>query len=258
MYETSSSDEANSSDLSYQKRSTYQAALDAASSSTETPRVDRDEIKKLMPHSLSSSTAFQKDPPPLPPKKPSTSSEQGMRQETGQYQAMNRGMAGPGINNGSSFKVQPSSLHDQDQAIDIGNKLEQPVNRSNTQQESPKEETYLAMTPSKGLTSQQYHHQQTLMGGGRKHSGSGALLNSRTSLTSSHSSLQSLNRFGSEKNLLGSRTPTEALIATATSSSSLAAAHSRTPSQSLVMEHLQLQEEARRMSTGRGRRKDTP
>ena len=64
----------------------------------------------------------------------------------------------------------------------------------------------------------------------------------------SHSSLQSLNRFGSDKNLLGSMTPTEALIATATSSTSLVAVqHSRTPSQSLVMEHLQLQEEARRL-----------
>jgi len=144
-------------------------------------------------------------------------------------------------------KFGPSSLEGQEKFSDVKNNPELSKAGGTTQQGELKEETYLAMTPSKSLSFQQHHHQQTLMPGNRKYSGSGTLQTSRTSLTSSHSSLQSLNRFGSDKNLLGSMTPTEALIATAASSASLAVAHSRTPSQSLVMEHLQLQEEARRM-----------
>ena len=95
-------------------------------------------------------------------------------------------------------------------------------------QEILNEETYLTMTPSKSLSSLPSTP-------GRK-TGQGLLgsaHNSRTSLTSSHSSITS-----STQNL-GSMTPTEALIHSSTTSV-LSPAHSRTPSQSLVMEHFGL------------------
>lgn len=94
------------------------------------------------------------------------------------------------------------------------------------------EDTYLAMTPAKSLSSLSCtptrKQNQTLLSSAH---------NSRTSLTSSHGSSQSitsqtLQRFESDKNL-GSMTPTEALIHSSTASVN----HSRTPSQTLVMEH---------------------
>jgi len=96
------------------------------------------------------------------------------------------------------------------------------------------EDTYLAMTPAKSLSSlpctPTRKQSQPLLSSAH---------NSRTSLTSSHGSSQSitsqtLQRFESDKNL-GSMTPTEALIHSSTASVN----HSRTPSQTLVMEHFQ-------------------
>ena len=99
-------------------------------------------------------------------------------------------------------------------------------------QEIQNEDTYLAMTPAKSLSSlpctPTRKQSQPLLSSAH---------NSRTSLTSSHGSSQSitsqtLQRFESDKNL-GSMTPTEALIHSSTASVN----HSRTPSQTLVMEH---------------------
>ena len=242
MYETSS-DEANSSDFSGQRKSTYQEANEMTRpAGGGEQREARGERQGMMP--ASASAMALRDPPPLPPKNHVPVSEQNWSQsEESQYQAMTRvnGTARQDVFSSrpasSLGEEQPQHAHQQDLEPRGGGEVT--------------EETYLAMTPSKSLNSLQHNHQLTPQAGsvgGRKHSGSGTLVTSRTSLTSSHSSLQSLNRFGSDKNLLGSMTPTEALIATATSSTSLVAVqHSRTPSQSLVMEHLQLQEEARRL-----------
>ena len=87
------------------------------------------------------------------------------------------------------------------------------------------EETYLTMTPSKSLSSLPSTKTRK-----SSHNVQGSTYNSVTSLASSHSSLASAS--GNR----GSMTPTEALI----HSSSTSINHSRTPSQSLVMEHFGL------------------
>ena len=140
-------------------------------------------------------------PPPLPPKKQSHVTEQ----DTSSTPTSSK----------EPFRIRSNSTLDQlDMVVELSGDVE---------------DTYLAMTPSKSLTS--------LTGTpGRKTSLS--MLSSRTSL-SSHGSSQSITsqglpRFGSDKNL-GSMTPTEALIQSATGSVN----HSRTPSQTLVMEHFQ-------------------
>lgn len=114
-------------------------------------------------------------------------------------------------------------------------------------QEILNEETYLTMTPSKSLSSLPSTPARKTVHGllGSSHT-------SVTSLTSSHSSLTSgtCNR--------GSMTPTEALIHSSTTSIS----HSRTPSQSLVMEHFGLtghrQEETYVDMNEDGTKKGTP
>ena len=97
----------------------------------------------------------------------------------------------------------------------------------------PREETYLAMTPAKSVSSltnsSLRNHKSSLLSGARH--------NSITSLTSSHGSSQSitsqnLQRFSSDKNL-GAMTPSEVLTHAAAASAN----HNRTPSQTLVMEH---------------------
>lgn len=145
--------------------------------------------------------------PPLPPKRPPPSS---------------------GLTASSpSFKIMGS----QDIEEDLGQETptkddERRADRSRgVPQEILNEETYLTMTPPKSLSS--------LPSTPARKSAQGALgsaHNSRTSLTSSHSSITSAT------GNLGSMTPTEALIHSSTTSIN----HSRTPSQSLVMEHFGL------------------
>ena len=151
-------------------------------------------------------------PPPLPPKNlPPTV------QDNSPFQ--------PSLSK-EVFRIRPISAQGQDQP---GEEVVTPLTGT-----SVVEDTYLAMTPSKSLSS---------LSGTMGRKSSLTLLssshNSRTSLTSSHGSSQSITsqgmpKFGSEKNL-GAMTPTEALIQSATGSVN----HSRTPSQTLVMEHLQ-------------------
>ena len=143
-------------------------------------------------------------PPPLPPKKPPPT----LLDEEGATLPIKE-----------PFKIHPDALQAEEQKPIVT------------------EETYLAMTPSKSLSS--------LTGSSPSRKPGLSLLSSthtsRTSLSSSHGSSQSITsaglpRFGSDKNL-GSMTPTEALIQSATAGSIIT--HSRTPSQTLVMEHLQ-------------------
>ena len=142
------------------------------------------------------------EPPPLPPKRPPPS---------------------PALHSASpDFQIMSSQEMEETPSKDNKRK---PDKSRGAAAEILNEETYLTMTPSKSLSS-------LPSTAARKagHGVQGSTYNSVTSLTSSHSSLASAtgNR--------GSMTPTEALIHSSTTSIN----HSRTPSQSLVMEHFGL------------------
>lgn len=159
-------------------------------------------------------------PPPLPPKNPMQSPK--TVPESPSFPIHNTSDSGaffkPKFHNNDELCEKDASIYSQSQ--------------EERNQEIQNEDTYLAMTPAKSLSSlpctPTRKQSQTLLSSAH---------NSRTSLTSSHGSSQSitsqtLQRFESDKNL-GSMTPTEALIHSSTASVN----HSRTPSQTLVMEH---------------------
>ena len=140
------------------------------------------------------------EPPPLPPKRPPPSP--ALHSASPDFQIL------------SSQEIEETSARD--------NKRKPDKSRG-AEAEILNEETYLTMTPSKSLSSLPSTPARKA-----GHGIQGSTFNSVTSLTSSHSSLASAT---------GNRmTPTEALIHSSTTSIN----HSRTPSQSLVMEHFGL------------------
>jgi len=160
-------------------------------------------------------------PPPLPPKNPPQSPK-----------TVPDSPSFPTNYKTENNSFQYPKLHKNE--IDEGDTSGFSQSEEQRNQEIQNEDTYLAMTPAKSLSSlpctPTRKQSQPLLSSAH---------NSRTSLTSSHGSSQSitsqtLQRFESDKNL-GSMTPTEALIHSSTASVN----HSRTPSQTLVMEHFQ-------------------
>jgi hypothetical protein len=147
------------------------------------------------------------EPPPLPPKRPPPGAGPSSGSPAFQILPGQEGETGPG---------QETPAKDDKRRPDRSRGVAQGILN---------EETYLTMTPSKSLSSLP---STPVRKGGQGMLGSAH--NSVTSLTSSHSSIAS----GSGNR--GSMTPTEALI----HSSAASISHSRTPSQSLVMEHFGL------------------
>ena len=159
---------------------------------------------------------FAENPPPLPPKKQSLNTEIEIKSLEENLE--------------NAMKIDTSDVRKDDEKDTSTENAYLPM--------AVQEETYLSMTPSKSLTSLSSGGTPALsLTGTPNRKASLTLLSSRTSL-SSHGSTQSIHsqgvsKLGSDRNL-NSLTPTEALIQSATGGN-----HSRTPSQSLVMEHLQ-------------------